>query len=139
MRSSSGARSARPIAATRSAWPAEPSTPWARAADRPVVAAALLHDCGKSASGFGTFGRVGATLVIAVAGRARVIGWSDARGVRGHGSAATPTTLASGARCSSRRGAPTLTVAWAAEHHLPSSAWTVPEPVGAALKAADDD
>ncbi len=38
---------------------------------RAVVAAALLHDCGKTASGLGTFGRVGATLWIGFVGRAR--------------------------------------------------------------------
>src|SRR5512138_467829 len=38
---------------------------------RPVVAAALLHDCGKVEAGLGTFGRVGATLWIGFVGRAR--------------------------------------------------------------------
>jgi hypothetical protein len=40
-------------------------------APRPVVAAALLHDCGKVDAGLGTFGRVGATVWISLAGRAR--------------------------------------------------------------------
>ena len=31
-------------------------------ATRPAIAAALLHDCGKTDAGFGTFGRVGVTL-----------------------------------------------------------------------------
>jgi len=31
-------------------------------AGRPAVAAALLHDCGKTDAGFGTFARVGVTL-----------------------------------------------------------------------------
>jgi hypothetical protein len=107
-------------------------------ADRSVVAAALLHDCGKSASGFGTFGRVGATLVIAAVGRRRVIGWSDAGGVRGRlGRYADHPRL--GRALLVDAGSAGLTSDWAAEHHLPSSAWTVPEPVGAALKAADDD
>jgi hypothetical protein len=38
---------------------------------RAIVAAALLHDCGKTASGLGTTGRVGATLWIGFVGRAR--------------------------------------------------------------------
>jgi hypothetical protein len=38
---------------------------------RPVVAAALLHDCGKNDSGLGTVGRVAATLWIGFVGRAR--------------------------------------------------------------------
>ena len=40
-------------------------------ASRAVVAGALLHDCGKLDAGLGTFGRVGATVWIAVAGRHR--------------------------------------------------------------------
>jgi hypothetical protein len=38
---------------------------------RAVVAGALLHDCGKTSAGLGTFGRVGATLWIGFVGRAR--------------------------------------------------------------------
>ena len=38
---------------------------------RAIVAAALLHDCGKTASGLGPLGRVAATLWIAFVGRAR--------------------------------------------------------------------
>ncbi|HKA03691.1 MAG TPA: hypothetical protein VKD67_05160 [Acidimicrobiales bacterium] len=38
---------------------------------RPVVAAALLHDCGKVDAGLGTFARVGATVAISVTGRDR--------------------------------------------------------------------
>jgi hypothetical protein len=38
---------------------------------RPVVAAALLHDCGKNDAGLGTIGRVAATLWIGFVGRAR--------------------------------------------------------------------
>jgi hypothetical protein len=40
-------------------------------APRPVVAGALLHDCGKTLAGLGTFQRVGATLWIGFVGRAR--------------------------------------------------------------------
>jgi hypothetical protein len=40
-------------------------------AERPVMAGALLHDCGKVEAGLGTFARVGATVVIAVVGRER--------------------------------------------------------------------
>src|SRR5204863_134422 len=45
---------------------------------RPVVAAALLHDCGKSEAGLGTFERVGATVWITVVGRAHA-GTGDGR------------------------------------------------------------
>ena len=107
-------------------------------ADRPVVAAALLHDCGKVASGFGTFGRVWATLLIAVAGRRRIIGWSDAGGLRGR-LARYADHPRIGRDLLVDAGSDPLTAAWAAEHHLPSTSWTVPEPVGAVLKASDDD
>src|SRR3954467_4558474 len=40
-------------------------------ADRPVLAAALLHDMGKTACGLGTFGRVVATLAGLVGSRHR--------------------------------------------------------------------
>jgi hypothetical protein len=32
-----------------------------------------------------------------------------------------------------------LTVAWAAEHHLPRQQWTLPAELADALKHADDD
>ena len=50
-------------------------------APRPVVAAALLHDCGKTEAGLGTVARVGATLWIAFVGRARA-GRGDGRVAR---------------------------------------------------------
>jgi hypothetical protein len=98
-------------------------------ADRPVLAAALLHDVGKIEAGLGTFGRVGATVVGMTVGRERAFGrvgrylTHDARGA----------ALLAGA------GSDPLTVAWAREHHLPPSRWTVPLVIGQALKAADDD
>jgi hypothetical protein len=48
---------------------------------RAVVAAALLHDCGKVESGLGTVARVGATVWIALVGRARA-GRGDGRVAR---------------------------------------------------------
>ncbi len=36
-------------------------------------------------------------------------------------------------------GSDPLTEAWAREHHLPESEWTVPLDIGRALKDADDD
>src|SRR4051812_747998 len=50
------------------------------AADRPVIAAALLHDVGKIASGLGTYGRVVATLAGAAGGRDTAHAWSAKRG-----------------------------------------------------------
>jgi hypothetical protein len=44
-----------------------------------------------------------------------------------------------GAELLTAAGSHPLTVAWARQHHLPEAKWTVPGPVGRALKAADDD
>jgi hypothetical protein len=103
-------------------------------ATRPVVAAALLHDVGKLDSRLGTFGRVAATLTTPLIRD----DWVHRRGVRrrfaryrNHGEL--------GAGMLRMAEADPLTVAWAREHHLPKERWTVPAPIAAALKAADDD
>ena len=107
-------------------------------ATRPVLAAALLHDCGKVASGLGTYGRVIATLSAKVAGTAAAAGWSETGGfTRRVGLYVQHPQL--GAEMLGMAGSAPLTVAWALEHHLPADQWTVPLPVGEALKAADDD
>ena len=98
-------------------------------ATRPVIAAALLHDVGKVVSGLGTFARVGATVVGAVRGR-------EAPGGRVGDYLRHP---ALGADLLAAAGSDPLTVAWAAEHHLPPDRWTLPPEVAAALDAADDD
>jgi hypothetical protein len=101
-------------------------------ATRPVVAAALLHDVGKAEAGLGTFGRVGATLAAAVAGRERL---AARRGRVGR----YLRHDALGADLLAAAGSDPLTRAWAREHHLAPDRWTVDAEVGAALKAADDD
>lgn len=88
-------------------------------ADPPVLAAALLHDVGKVVSGLGPARRVVATLM-----PGRYPHYRDYPQL--------------GAELLARAGSDPLTVAWAAEHHLPADRWTVPAPVGAALQAADD-
>lgn len=114
------------------------------AADREVVAAALLHDVGKVVSGFGTFRRVGATLVWAGLGRARpdrerAARWSaaDRTILRRLGQYRRHPEL--GAELLAAAGAHEVTVAWAREHHRQPARWTVPPEVGAVLKACDDD
>lgn len=109
------------------------------AAERAVVAAALLHDVGKVAAGLGTFGRVAATLV----GRRRGARWRGAGGVRGRvGRGRVGRYLHHdriGADLLASAGADPLTVAWAREHHRPESDWSVPVEVGRVLRDADDD
>jgi hypothetical protein len=108
------------------------------AATRPVLAAALLHDVGKVESGFGTFGRVGATLAAAALGRDRVGGWWERRGLRGRvGRYVRHPEI--GAGLLRTAGADPLTAAWAAEHHLPPQRWTVPAELARVLHAVDDD
>jgi hypothetical protein len=107
-------------------------------ATRPVLAAALLHDVGKLASGLGTFGRVAATLVGAAAGRERAAAWSGGHGARGR-IAIYFRHPELGGDLLEDAGSDALTVAWARQHHRPEARWTVPAPVGSALKAADDD
>jgi hypothetical protein len=98
-------------------------------ATRPVLAAALMHDVGKVTSGLGTFARVGATVVGTVVGRERPGGRI--------GSYLRHDEL--GAHLLEVAGSDTLTVTWAAEHHLPPDRWSLDARVAAALKAADDD
>ena len=107
-------------------------------ATRPVVAAALLHDCGKVVADLGTYGRVIATLSGKVAGRDVAMAWSETRGfTRRVGLYVEHPRL--GADLLGMAGSAPLTVAWTREHHLPPEDWTVPPAIGAALKAADDD
>jgi response regulator RpfG family c-di-GMP phosphodiesterase len=90
-----------------------------------LLEAALLHDVGKIESGLGTFARVFAT-------------------VAGSYARSGPFALyrqypVIGARLLADAGAAPLTVAWAAEHHLPEERWTVPVAAGRILQAADDE
>jgi hypothetical protein len=105
---------------------------------RPVLAAALLHDCGKTVSGLGTYGRVIATISAKLAGHDMAAAWAETRGfTRRVGLYVDHPRL--GADLLGLAGSAPLTVAWAAEHHLPADRWTVPVAIGDALKAADDD
>jgi hypothetical protein len=105
---------------------------------RAALAAALLHDVGKTVSGLRTYGRVIATLSAAAGGRDQAAAWSETRGfTRRVGLYLRHPEL--GADQLALAGSAPLTVSWAREHHLPPDRWTVPAEVGEVLKAADDD
>jgi hypothetical protein len=107
-------------------------------ATRPVLAAALLHDVGKVASGLRTYGRVIATLSAAAAGHAAATAWASTRGfTRRVGLYVRHPEL--GAEMLELAGADPLTVAWTREHHLPRAKWTVDVRIADVLKSADDD
>lgn len=107
-------------------------------ATRPVIAAALLHDVGKLDSGLGTFGRVAATVASATLGHGRVAAWRHRPGIAGRlGRYAVHATV--GGDLLDAAGSDPLTVAWAREHHASEASWSVPVPVGRALRDADDD
>jgi hypothetical protein len=104
-------------------------------------AAALLHDAGKQVSGYGTFGRVLATLVIGASGSARARGWAD-------GAASARTRVGRyaahddlGAELLRAVAARPEVAAWAAAHHRPDrwSASGIPESVCRELAAADGE
>jgi hypothetical protein len=99
-----------------------------------VLAAALLHDVGKVESGLGTAGRVLATLV----GRRRAHRWAGRPGPTGRIERYLRHDEI-GAEALTRAGSDPVTVAWAREHHLAPSAWSVPPAIGHALRDADDD
>jgi len=109
-------------------------------ATRPVLAAALLHDVGKTESNLGTYGRVIATISGAVIGRDPDIvrAWTRTRGfTRSVGLYLQHPRL--GGDLLGIAGSDPLTEAWAREHHLPEDQWSIDPHIGAVLKAADDD
>ena len=106
-------------------------------ATTPVLAAALLHDVGKTIPHLGVFGRVVATLSEAVAGADSARHWVETRGfTRRVGQYVLYPEL--GVDLLKLAGSDDLVVAWSREHHLPEDQWTVPGEVGRALQLADD-
>ncbi len=106
----------------------------------PVLAAALLHDVGKTQSGLGTYGRVIATLSGAAVGRdpETIKNWTRTRGfTRRVGLYLQHPKL--GGDLLGMAGSDPLTEAWARQHHLPADEWTIDPAIASALSAADDD
>lgn len=106
-------------------------------ATRPVLAAALLHDVGKLEAGLGTYGRVVATLSVAVAGRGAAASWVESRGfTRRVGLYVQHEAI--GADMLALAGSDPLTVALVREQSLPQGERTVPDRLVDALRRADD-
>lgn len=107
--------------------------------DRTVLAAALLHDCGKIVSGLRTPARALATLVWLVVDDERAAIWQYDSSVlkRRLGQYWLHPEL--GAEQLTAIGSDPLAVAWAREHHLPPEEWSVPLSVATVLKSCDDD
>lgn len=102
-----------------------------------VLAAALLHDVGKTIPDLGTFGRVVATLSEMVAGEDTAHQWMATRGfTRRVGQYVLYPEL--GVDLLRLADSDDLVVAWSREHHLAEADWTVPVELGRVLKAADD-
>lgn len=116
-------------------------------ATRPVIAAAILHDVGKLVSGYGTFGRVAATVFwVLVPGSTKgrlAHRWTGGDGMgrtrlaRRLGEYRVHPEL--GRELLVQAGSDTFTSNWAAEHHTPFERWTVSVEWGAVLKECDDD
>lgn len=102
-----------------------------------ILAAALLHDVGKSVAGLGTYGRVVATLSGWIGGHDMAAAWADTRGfTRKVGLYLQYPEL--GADVLRMAGSDERVIAWAAEHHHPEEDWSVPADVGRLLQDADD-
>lgn len=104
----------------------------------PILAAALLHDVGKSVAHLRTYGRVVATLSAKVAGYDMAVAWSETRGFTRRVGLYLEHPRLGGDMLALADSDP-LTVAWAREHHFPEDEWTVPIDIGRVLQAADDD
>jgi hypothetical protein len=103
-------------------------------ADPRWLAAALLHDAGKTPAGLGTAARVGATVVAAAVGHGRARRWPNSIGCYiAHDDAGASMLAAAGAR-------PEV-AAWAGAHHRPER-WAkteIPAEICEILAVADGE
>lgn len=107
-------------------------------AERPVMAAALLHDVGKIDARLGTFLRVVATVSAAIAGRETAELWVRTFGItRRIGLYLLHPSI--GGDHLAMAGSDPFTETWAREHHLPAEMCSLDEQLANALRDADDD
>lgn len=107
----------------------------------PWTAAALLHDVGKQASGYGPIGRALVTLVSTGVGAGRVRGWVSRPGRARSRMGRYAAHDEIGAEMLRREGSRPETAAWAEAHHRPPlwAATGIPVAVCRALAAADGE
>jgi hypothetical protein len=106
--------------------------------DRPVMAAALLHDVGKIDSHLGTILRVVATLSANVAGRETAELWVQSSGVtRRIGLYLVHPRI--GGDLLAMAGSDPFTETWAREHHLREEDCSIDGDLAHALRVSDDD
>src|SRR5688572_511211 len=106
-------------------------------ATRAVVAAALMHDVGKIETQINTFQRVLATLAGSTASPSQISSWAQENGWLGKaGRYILHNEI--GARMLEDAGSDPLTIAWAREHELKHTEWTLPEEISNALWKADN-
>lgn len=109
-------------------------------ATTPMLAAALLHDIGKTEARLGVYGRVVATVCGMVVGddTQTIKDWTKVGGfTRRVGLYLQHPRL--GGDLVALAGSDPLVEAWTREHHLPPDRWTIDPAVGAILKEADGD
>lgn len=110
-------------------------------ASRPVLAAALLHDCGKLQSGLRTPGRVVATVlsVSVVKSDSDAKRWSASSSSWKRSVGEYRRHPEFGALLLTEAQSDPLTVTWTREHHMAPTAWSLEPTIASALHEADDD
>ena len=107
--------------------------------EKVFIAAALLHDIGKLESGFGTFGRVFATLVCLFFPLGKMEKWAQKnRGLRRRliDYAKHPEL---GAKLLKGIGSKEQTITWVLEHHSEREKWDTPKEIAEILSSSDND
>lgn len=110
-------------------------------ASRPVLAAALLHDCGKLQSGLRTPGRVVATVlaVSVVTSESDAKRWSGSSSPWKRAIGEYRLHPEIGALLLAEAQSDPLTVTWTREHHMARASWSLDPTIARALHEADDD